>query len=200
MNWWKIRLLLRNFRRLLVFAVPKGTTPPNFAEKIFVNSHKTVKVTKVFSLQSFPPYGLCQYPQNCESHKGFLPPNIWFVWWILMHTTAGVTLHYVHVMFNLDPPGTICLKYWDPLWKMCSHWRQPHEDKSVHVSCNTVVTVVNYGVHSGVSRKLNGWFPSVDMQHSQKLRNVSRNDCSVGFRWEWGYSTLCAAAWTCTPE
>ena len=45
-----------NFRILLTFAVPKDATPPNFAEKTFVNSHKTAKFTKVFSLESFPLY------------------------------------------------------------------------------------------------------------------------------------------------
>ena len=43
-----------NFCRLLAFAVPKDTTPPNFTEKTFTNSHKTAKV---FSLKSFPLYG-----------------------------------------------------------------------------------------------------------------------------------------------
>ena len=32
--------------------------PPNFAEKTFVNSYKTSKFVKVFSLESFPLYGL----------------------------------------------------------------------------------------------------------------------------------------------
>ena len=36
---------------------PKDATPPNFAEKTFVNSHKTSKFTKVLSLKSFPLYG-----------------------------------------------------------------------------------------------------------------------------------------------
>ena len=43
-----------NFHRLLTFAVPKDTPPQNFAEKMFTNSHKTVKFAKVFSLESFP--------------------------------------------------------------------------------------------------------------------------------------------------
>ena len=36
-----------NFRRLLVFAAPKDTTPQNFVEKTFVNSHKTMKLAKI---------------------------------------------------------------------------------------------------------------------------------------------------------
>ena len=36
--------------------LPKDTTPPNFVEKTFTNSHKTLsmKLVKVFSLKSFP--------------------------------------------------------------------------------------------------------------------------------------------------
>ena len=47
-----------NFRGLLASAAPKDATPPNFAEKIFANHHKTVKFAKVFSLESFPLYGI----------------------------------------------------------------------------------------------------------------------------------------------
>ena len=47
-----------NFRRLLASAAPKDATPPNFAEKTFANRHKTVKFAKVFSLESFPLYGI----------------------------------------------------------------------------------------------------------------------------------------------
>ena len=39
---------------------------PKFAEKTFVNSHKTVKSAKVFSLESFPLYSTCLlYKHNC---------------------------------------------------------------------------------------------------------------------------------------
>ena len=46
-----------NFCGLLAYATPKDTTPPNFTEKTFANSHKTAKFMKVFSLKSFPLYG-----------------------------------------------------------------------------------------------------------------------------------------------
>ena len=36
------------------FCCSKGHPPPNFAEKIFANSHKIAKFTKVLSLKSFP--------------------------------------------------------------------------------------------------------------------------------------------------
>jgi len=48
----------KNFHGLLVFAAPKDGTPQNFAEKTFANSHKTAKSTKLFSLKSFPLYGI----------------------------------------------------------------------------------------------------------------------------------------------
>ena len=44
---------------MLTFAVPKDTMLPNFTEKTFANSHKTAKFAKVFSLESFPLYGMC---------------------------------------------------------------------------------------------------------------------------------------------
>ena len=58
-NWWKIRF---SQRRLVdcSLVLPKDTTPPNFMEKSFMNSHKTLKFAKVFSLKSFPLYGILQ--------------------------------------------------------------------------------------------------------------------------------------------
>ena len=47
------------FCELLAFAAPMDAMPPNFAEKTFVNSHKTAKLMKVFSLESCPLYGIC---------------------------------------------------------------------------------------------------------------------------------------------
>ena len=44
-----------NFREILTGAA-KRCHPPNFMEKTFVNSHKTLKFAKVFSLESFPLY------------------------------------------------------------------------------------------------------------------------------------------------
>ena len=35
---------------------PKDATCLNFTEKTFMNSHKTLKFAKVFSLKRFPPY------------------------------------------------------------------------------------------------------------------------------------------------
>ena len=46
-----------NFCGLLTHAVPKDTTPPNFMEKTFVNSHKMQNVQK-FSPSSFQLYSM----------------------------------------------------------------------------------------------------------------------------------------------
>ena len=63
------KLSQRNFHRLLAFATPKDTTPQNFAEKTFTNSHKTLNFAKVFSTkivfftnsQKFPPSKISRY-------------------------------------------------------------------------------------------------------------------------------------------
>ena len=47
----------KTFVNLACFCRAKDTMPTNFAEKTFANSHKTVKFTKVFSLESFSLYG-----------------------------------------------------------------------------------------------------------------------------------------------
>ena len=56
-----------NFHGLLASAVPKDATPPNFAEKTFTNCHKTAKFAKVFSLESFPLYGI-RYSYTAKSY------------------------------------------------------------------------------------------------------------------------------------
>ena len=45
--------------KFLWIAAPMDAMPPNFAEKTFVNSHKTAKLMKVFSLEICPLYGIC---------------------------------------------------------------------------------------------------------------------------------------------
>ena len=55
----KYNFRTEDFHGFLTCATPKDTMPPNFTEKTFVNSHKTVKFAKIFSLESFPLYGSC---------------------------------------------------------------------------------------------------------------------------------------------
>ena len=49
--------------------------PPNFVEKNFTNSHKTLKFTKVFSLKSFPLYGMCLTMHDYCIHEQLLHAN-----------------------------------------------------------------------------------------------------------------------------
>ena len=56
MNWWKKIFADKTFADCPLVP-PKDATPPNFTEKTFTNSHKTVKFAKVFSLESFTLYG-----------------------------------------------------------------------------------------------------------------------------------------------
>ena len=56
-NWWKIQSLHRKLLRIARFCCAKGHYAPNFVEKTFTDSHKTVKFAEVFSLKSFPLYG-----------------------------------------------------------------------------------------------------------------------------------------------
>ena len=46
----------------------------NFMEKTFLNSHKTVKITKVFSLESFPLYGTATTSQTTTTSQDLLMP------------------------------------------------------------------------------------------------------------------------------
>ena len=52
-NWWKYDFRAENFGELLTRAMLKDTTPPNFMEKAFANSHKT-EIRESFLPQKFP--------------------------------------------------------------------------------------------------------------------------------------------------
>ena len=60
----KYNFRIENFHGLLAFAMPKDTMTQNFAEKTFANSHKTMKFTKVFSLEIFPLYSIVLWATN----------------------------------------------------------------------------------------------------------------------------------------
>ena len=47
-KWWKKNFAEKTFADYLLMP-PKDATPPNFMEKNFANSHKTMKFVKVFS-------------------------------------------------------------------------------------------------------------------------------------------------------
>ena len=54
----KNTIFMEETHGLLAFAALKDTMLPNFKEKSFANSHKTVKFVEVFSLESFPLYSI----------------------------------------------------------------------------------------------------------------------------------------------
>jgi len=58
MNWWKIRYSRRKLSWIARLCHSKERHIPNFVEKTFTNGHKTRKFVKVFSLESFPLYGI----------------------------------------------------------------------------------------------------------------------------------------------
>ena len=57
-NWWKIHFSQRKRSRIAPFSCANGCHAPKFREITFTNSHKTTKFAKVFSLESFPLYGM----------------------------------------------------------------------------------------------------------------------------------------------
>ena len=80
MAFISIYCIVRNFHEFFAektFAgLLAGATLPNFAEKIFVKSHKTSKFAKVFSLESFPLYGM----QMLRKRSMFLPNKCAYKW------------------------------------------------------------------------------------------------------------------------
>ena len=58
-EWWKIDFSgEKTFADCSLVSPKQNATCSNFAEKTFANSHKTSKFAKVFSLESFPLYGI----------------------------------------------------------------------------------------------------------------------------------------------
>ena len=97
-NWWKIRFCGENFHGLLAFPVPRDATPPNFAEKTFANSLKTAKFAKVFSLESFPLYGI----MNVHTQ----------LFWV-SNRASVLSLSFLLTIFQFLPPN-------DKLSHLCS--------------------------------------------------------------------------------
>ena len=60
----KSRFSQRKLSRIAHFCSAKGRHTPNFTEKTFTYNHKTTKFAKVFSLKSFPLYGMVLSPSN----------------------------------------------------------------------------------------------------------------------------------------
>ena len=89
-----------NFCGLLTFAAPKDTMPQNFAEKTFANSHKTTKFMKVFSLESFPLYGIrfcvCTDPPHKTLWRHMPPVPPWFYYYEYIHNYVYNTISIEH--------------------------------------------------------------------------------------------------------
>ena len=67
-SWWKKFFWWRNLHLIAQWCHQK-TPAFKFCGKTFANSHKTAKLTKVFSLKSFPPYGIvCTGGQIYRAH------------------------------------------------------------------------------------------------------------------------------------
>ena len=70
-----------NFHGLLTGATKKCRAPgPNFVEKTFVNTHK---ITKAFSLESFPLYGTVAISWLCKHAVVYIvvSNNVYLVWY-----------------------------------------------------------------------------------------------------------------------
>ena len=50
----------KTFADCLLVLPPKDAMPPNFVEKTFANSYKTLKFSKALSLESFLLYSILQ--------------------------------------------------------------------------------------------------------------------------------------------
>ena len=87
-NWWKYDFGGENFCGLLAGDL-RDAMSPNFAEKTFTNSHKTLKFSKVFSLKSLLLCGSFQCLLNWLLHKwreGYLLPT--WVWKVSLPNVA----------------------------------------------------------------------------------------------------------------
>ena len=58
-NWWKSEICGEDFRGLFGVTSNVWVWPSIFTEKTFMDRPKTLKFAKVFSLESFPLYGIC---------------------------------------------------------------------------------------------------------------------------------------------
>ena len=70
-NWWKIRFSRRKPSRIARFC----RATPNFAEKTFVNSHKTAKLAQKFSPSKFFRYFIDPLASHLSSLSQFLHNN-----------------------------------------------------------------------------------------------------------------------------
>ena len=91
---------------MLTCATLKDTTPPNFAEKTYANSHKkNAKFAKVFSLESFQLYGMSSF-EVIDFDNG-----------ISIHSLLQIFLPKIIVMYSLAViGGTFYLSKFPEKW------------------------------------------------------------------------------------
>ena len=82
----KIEFSQRKLSRIAHFCHAKDATPQNFTEKTLANSYKTVKFTKVFSLESFLLYGT-SLDRVCTEEDA-TPPDIYLTWYVTVQRFA----------------------------------------------------------------------------------------------------------------
>ena len=86
-------------------------TPQNFAEKTFVNSHKTTKFEKVFSLESFPLYGI-------DNKNTAVIRNQTQRW--VMPVLYTITRQSLHILLPTHITKSVTETRW---WKHCFGYR-----------------------------------------------------------------------------
>ena len=107
-------LLRRNFRRLLAFAAPKHSMAPNFPDKTFMNSHKTTKFMKVFSLKSFPLYASYQRISHmCKQCKYILSSLCTRVREVNRIYTLSFIWHLTPALSKLSLCSTLQVDQWN---------------------------------------------------------------------------------------
>ena len=67
-KWWKKDSPEKTFKDCLLVP-PKDGKSPNFEEKSFTNSHKTLKFAEVFFLERFPLYSQILAKGSCATEK-----------------------------------------------------------------------------------------------------------------------------------
>ena len=135
------------------------------------------------------PFHDCTFHrQHCHSERSQLYPEE-VVDCHASGTLLKIELHLniinCPVTFNLDPPKIILFPlkqiFWTHSEKFVPTVDQPQEGKSVHVNSHEGSTKDISGVHGGISRKLNDWFPPVCLSwpYTVFAHNVCGNECSM---------------------
>ena len=107
-KWWKMICAEKTIVDCSLVP-PTDATPPKFVEKTFVSSHKTSKFVKVFSLKSFPLYGIhVSTGENLFMNEWmYRSTNPFF--FLILHGFVFYLLDKLHELFD----GKIQCEAWD---------------------------------------------------------------------------------------